>query len=184
VLVGGQALAQHLEHRLAPRRRHVRLPVGGHEALDAALAQPVRERVPALEAGVLALWRVGRRHEHQAGDAVAVVECQPDDRVGAHRRSGQHGALDSARVEHGEQVGGEQVVAVVAGAGRGTGAPVAAGVVGDDAVSAPLERARAHHDVAARSREAVQEHDRDAFPGLLAGQLDARARDDELGHAR
>ena len=51
------------------------------------------------------------------------------------------------------------LVAVGVRARRRVGLPVAARVVGDDAVPAALERARAHHDVAARRRQPVQQHD-------------------------
>ena len=98
--------------------------------------------------------------EHEPGDAVAVVEREPHDRVRAHRGARQHGALDPAVVEHGEQVGGERLVAVSSGSAPGRAA-VAARVVGDHAVPAALERARAHHHVAARRGQAVQQHDGD-----------------------
>ena len=45
-----------------------------------------------------------------------------------------------------------------------------AGVVGDHAVPGALQRARAHHDVAARRGQAVREHDRDPIPRLLDRQ--------------
>ena len=72
---------------------------------------------------MLALGRVGRRHDHEPGDAVAVVEREAHDGVRAHRGAGEHGALDPAVVEHGEQVGGERLVAVVAGSGAGDERP-------------------------------------------------------------
>ena len=58
VLVRGQALAQHLGRPSRASARGRRVAVGGDEALDAAVAQAVRQRVPALEVAVLALGRV------------------------------------------------------------------------------------------------------------------------------
>ena len=59
---------------------------------------------------------------------------------------------------------------------------MAARVVGDHAVPAALERARAHDDVAARRGQPVQQHDGDPLPRLLAGERHAVALDGELGH--
>ena len=47
---------------------------------------------------------------------------------------------------------------------------MAARVVGDQAVAAPQQGARALHDVAARGRQAVQQHDRRPLPGQLPAQ--------------
>ena len=58
---------------------------------------------------------------------------------------------------------------------------VGAGVVFDHAVPGALERLRAHHDVAARRGQAVQQQDRQALAGLLAGQRHASAFDREVG---
>jgi len=54
---------------------------------------------------------------------------------------------------------------------------MAAGVVGDDAVPAPLQHAGAHHDVAARGSEAVQKDHRRSLPALLAGERHTPVRD-------
>ncbi len=47
-----------------------------------------------------------------------------------------------------------------------------------------LERARAHHDVAARGGEAVQQHDRDPLAVLLPGERHAAGLHGDLGHRR
>ena len=52
---------------------------------------------------------------------------------------------------------------------------MAAGVVGDHAVAGPLERARAHHDVAPGRGQAVQQHDRQALAVVGDRQPDAGA---------
>ena len=65
VLVRGQPLAQHRLHRVAERLRHARLAVGLEEALHPALAQPARQRVPALEAAARRVRVEGRRDQHQ-----------------------------------------------------------------------------------------------------------------------
>jgi hypothetical protein len=110
-------------------------------------------------------------------------ERELGDRVRPHRGAGQHGAVDAAVVEHGEQVGGQALVAVVARVARGRGAAVGAGVVGDHAMAGALERARAHHHVAPRRGQPVQQHDRAPLPRLLAGQHHAVRVDPEIhGH--
>jgi hypothetical protein len=54
-------------------------------------------------------------------------------------------------------------------------------VVGDHAVTGALERPGAHHDVAVRRGQTVQEHDREPLPCLGYGQPDAGALDLVLG---
>ncbi len=73
--------------------------------------------------------------------------------------------VDLAVVEHGEQVGRQPVVAVVVAA---VGLAVGARVVGDHAMAGALERPRAHHDVAPRRGQAVQQDDRRALAVLGA----------------
>ena len=115
----------------------------------------------------------GGRGDHEAGDALGVVEREPHGGVRAHRRAGQHRALDPAVVEHGAQVLDEVVVVVGVRVRRRARGAVPARVVGDDAVARALERARAHDDVAARRGQPVQEHDGDPLPRLLAGERHA-----------
>ena len=89
----------------------------------------------------------------------------------AHRGARQHRAVDAAVVEHGEQVGGQRVVAVrVRVAGRRRPA-VAARVVGDHPVAAALEVLGSHHHVAARGGQPVQEHDGHALARLVAASF-------------
>ena len=59
---------------------------------------------------------------------------------------------------------------------------MAARVVGDDPVTAALERLGAHDDVAARGGQPVEEDDRRPFAGLLAGERHAVALHRELAH--
>ena len=80
----------------------------------------------------------GRRDHDEAGDPVGVLEREAQQRVRAHRRAGQHGAVEPERVEHRAQVVGEVGVGVVVASGAGDDAPVAARVVGDDAVAGAL----------------------------------------------
>ena len=90
--------------------------------------------------------------------AKRTIVCAPIEAPASTR------ALDPAVVEHGEQVGGEVVVAVGVGRGRRRGRAVPARVVGDHAVAVALERLGAHHDVAARRGQAVQQDDRRSPP--------------------
>ena len=176
MLVRGQALADDPEDRLAPARVAGRLAVGGDEALDAAFAQPVAERVPARAAtpGSPCVRRVvGGRDHDEAGDALGLLEREAQGGVRAHRRAGEHRALDARARRAPREVGGEVVVVVGAGLRRGVRLAVAAGVVGDDAVPGALQRARAHHDIAVRGGEPVKQHDRGALPVVLDVELHA-----------
>ncbi len=164
VLVGGEPLVQDLSIVSRHASGTPRVAVGLDEALDAAVAQPVGQRVPALQVARAAPSGVVRgRDDDEPGDAVGVVEREPDDRVRAHRGAGQHGAVDPAVVEHGEQVAAPAARSRSPPGRRRRRAAVAAGVVGDHAVAGALERPRAHHHVAAGRGQAVQQHDRDAL---------------------
>ena len=49
---------------------------------------------------------------HEAGDALGVLERDAQQRVRAHRRAGEHRAVDAAVVEHADEVVGEVGVLV------------------------------------------------------------------------
>ncbi len=70
----------------APGLRQALDPVGRDEALDAALAQAARERVPVREVAGGALGVVGGRHEHQpARRSAGALERERQRGVRAHR---------------------------------------------------------------------------------------------------
>src|ERR1700733_10898754 len=100
----------------------------------------------------------------------------------AHRGAREHNAVNLRVVEHRLQVEPQLVVAVCVRAGGRRRAAVATRVIRDHAVTGTLERRRTHHDVASGRGQAVQENDRRAFPGLLAGERHAVAMDLEIGH--
>ncbi len=59
-----------------------------------------------------------------------------------------------------------------------------AGVVGDHTVPGSLECLGAHHDVAPRRGQAVEQHDGRPMTMLLGGQTDSAGLDQLLGHPR
>ena len=74
----------------------------------------------------------------------------------------------------------ETALARKAAIGRRRRAAVAASVIRDHPVSGALQRPRTHHHVAARGRQAVQEHDRRPLARLGYRQLYAGALDQML----
>ncbi len=102
------------------------------------------------------------RDDRERGDALGVLEREAHGRVRAHRGAGEQRALDARCVEHRREVARRGARSRTRRLGRGRRAAVPARVVGDHAVARALERARAHHDVAAGGGEAVQQHDRGA----------------------
>ncbi len=144
---------------LARSRRRRRSP-RPHPRAGPARARP-SARAPRRRAGA-AGSNAGRDQHERRPRAPVRIEREAQRRVRAHRGAREHGALERQLVEHGREVRGELLVAVGVRRGRRRGAPVAARVVGDDAMARALERARAHHDVAARRREPVQQDDRGA----------------------
>ena len=96
-----------------------------------------------------------------AGDALGVREREAHGGVRAHR--GARRAPRARRRARRAPPRGPRRAARSrrrSGSGAGRRAAVAARVVGDHAMPGALQRARAHHDVATRRREAVQQHDR------------------------
>ena len=104
--------------------------------------------------------QVRRRDLHQRRDALRVREREGERRRGAHRGADQHDAVEprssSTASRSRDQVG----VLVGARIRRGVGVAVPARVVGDHAVAGALQQPRAVHDVAARRRQPVREHER------------------------
>ena len=86
--------------------------------------------------------------------------CAPIEAPASTARSIPRSSITRARSRD------EVLVAVGVRRGRRIAAPVAARVVGDDAVPGALERLRAHDDVAVRRGQPVQQHDRDALARL------------------
>ena len=137
--------------------------VGGDEALHPAAAQPGRQRVPAGQPGRERRGVVGRRDQDQAGDALGALEREAQRGVRAHRRAGEHRALDPVVVEDPLEVAGQAVVVVAVAGLRGA---VAARVVGEHAVAGALQGVRAHHDVAVGRRQPVEQNHRGPLPRL------------------
>ena len=109
MVVLGEPLADHLEHRLAQCRRHARLAVGGDEALDAAGTQSRQQARPnARAARVVGLHPVvGRRYDNHPPHPLRDTQRQRQQRVGAHRGAGEHRTLEAEVVEHRLEVGGQ-----------------------------------------------------------------------------
>ena len=125
-----------------------------------------------------------RRDRDDARHPLGLLQREAQARVGAHRDAGQHGALDLQRVEHRREVAVQVRIRVRVGRRGGRRAAVPAGVVGDHAMAAALQRARAHHDVAPRRGHAVQQDDGGPLPLVGHGQRHAvGSLDRSLGHA-
>jgi hypothetical protein len=165
VVVCGQALLQDAPDGVLELLGNGRVAVGLDEALDTPAAQAGRQAAVVLDAAVRGVGIEGGSDEHEARHALGMVEREADQRVRAHGGPGEHCAVHAPFAHDGEQVVRQRLV-VVRRAGRRVA--VAARVVGDDSVPVAFERLRAHHDVAARGGQAVQEHHGHALPGLLA----------------
>ena len=120
VLVARQPLAHDLQHRVAELRVEVLgLAVGLDEPVHAVRSAARRSAGPSARGPVgWSGWKAGR-DEHEAGDEVGLLERDPQRRVRAHRRAGEHRALDAERVEDVEHVRREALVAVGVGRWRG-----------------------------------------------------------------
>jgi putative thioredoxin len=95
--------------------------------------------------------------------------------VRAHRRAREHRAVDAALVHDPHEVVAQVLVAVGLRIGRGIGLAVAARVVGDHAVAGALEGFGAHHDVAVRRGQPVQEDDGRALARLGHVEIHGRS---------
>ena len=120
---------------------------------------------------VLAALRIeGGRHDRQPGDALGPLErkrtavCAPIEAPTTTARS------IVQLVHHGLEVAGQRGVGVVA-VGRRRRVAVTAGVVEHEPAAGALERARAHHHVAAGRGQSVQADDRRPVAVLLVGEL-------------
>ncbi len=163
VLVEAHALAQDGGDGVAPARVDRGRVVGGDEALHPAAAHSGRQRVPAGQPGRERRGVVGRGDQDQAGDALGAPEREAQRGVRAHRRAGDHRALDPVVIEDALEVAGQAVVVVAVAGLRGA---VAAGVVGEHAVAGALQGIGAHHDVAVGCREPVEQNHRGPLPRL------------------
>ena len=86
MVVGGEPLVQDAIDRLAPLLRHGRRTVGLDEPLHPAVAQPIGEPVPAVEAvAAVGLGVVAGGEDDQARDALGVIERVLHQRLSAHQ---------------------------------------------------------------------------------------------------
>ena len=101
----------------------------------------------------------GRRDDDEPGHALGVLEREAQQRVRAHRRAGEHGAVDPAASSTAPQVAGERGVGVrpVAPATTRRARARRRRPPGGRRARSAL---RAHDDVAVRRRQPVEQHDR------------------------
>src|ERR671915_2266512 len=173
VVVALHALAGRLPGDLAPALGQAVGLGHVHEGVDAAALELRGHPLPGVPIHVAGagVAGVGRRDLHQRRHTLRVLQSEGHGRGGPHRAAHEGRALDPEMVEDGLEVVHELGVLV---APAGGGGPVAARVVGDQAVAPLDEVARALHDVAPRGRQPVQKDDRGAVTRLLATEDDPR----------